>query len=348
MILRFRLRSLLYLTIAIALLMIGYVTYHRFQRENIFLTVVDQASGVALSKFRFRATIRTELGETTSGWTECQSLNGSTAIAVPNRCRVWLEIESREAEGYPKQTEEFLVSPDSSHTWTRRLAKKAPLVGAPLVGQLVDRETRRPIANARIYPLPDMEEPTISNSNGQFRLEHVGVAGFIVHHAEYEQAGVREGETFQLERCKKIDGKVIDKEGQPVPGCNIEIRKIATHEMQRAVQTNEHGLFEIPLTKTEIQSKRLQASRPGWITERIDTQFNSDSPLLITLKQIESPSGNSEPIALDTNPRGQSVRGRILASSKELRHIRVRLRTEDQMRLRFRLGHWPFLFRNTA
>ncbi len=342
MLFRFQLRSLLLLTIAIALIVFGYVSYQRYQREHIFLTVVDQTSGVALPQFRFRTTIRTETGETTSQWSECRSPKGSTAIAVPIHCLVWLEIEATESVPYPKQSEEFLVSPEAPHTWTRRLVKKAPQIGEPLTGQLVDRESKRPIANAKIYPLPDMEEPATSDSDGRFRLEHVGVSGFIVHHVEYERSGVREGETFQLDRCKSIEGKVIDHNGLPVPKCTIEIKKIATHEMPRAVQTDEHGQFAIPLTKSEIQSNRLEASSPGWIAERIDTQLHSDSPLLITMKRIKNTSENSESIVLDTKPQGQSVRGKILASLAELRHIRVRLRSEEEMRHRLPWNIGPF------
>ena len=344
MLFRFRLRSLLLLTIAIALMVFGYVSYQRYQREHIFLTVVDQTSGIALPQFRFRTTIRTESGETTSQWSECRSPKGSTAIAVPIHCLVWLEIEANESGSYPKQTEEFLVSPDAPHAWTRRLAKKVPQIGEPLNGQLGDRESKRPIANAKIYPLPDMENPAISDCDGRFRLEHVGVAGFIVHHFEYERSGVREGETFQLERCKSIEGKVIDENGSPVPKCTLEIKKIATHEMPRAVQTDVHGQFAIPLTKSEIQSNRLEASRPGWITERIDTQLHSDSPLLITLKRIKNTAEISESIALGSQPQGYTVRGKVLASPTELRHIRVRLRTEEEMRYKLPWNIGPFSY----
>ena len=342
MLFRFQLRSLLLLTIAIALMVFGYVSYQRYQREHIFLTVVDQTSGIALSQFRFRTTIRTETGESTSQWNECRTPKDSTAIAVPIHCRVWLQIESSESGGYPIQTEEFLVSPDVPHTWTRRLAKKTPQMGEPLTGQLVDRESKRPIANAKIYPLPDMDKPATSDSDGRFRLEHVGASGFIVHHVEYERSGTREGETFELERCKTIEGKVIDENGLSVPKCTIEIKKIATHEMPRAVQTDEHGQFAIPLTKSEIQSNRLEATSPGWITERIDTQLHSDSPLLITLKRIKNASENSDSIALGSQPQGHTVRGKVLASPTELRHIRVRLRTEEEMRPRLPWNIGPF------
>jgi hypothetical protein len=342
MLFRFQLRSLLLLTIAIALMVFGYVSYQRYQREHIFLTVVDQTSGIPLNQFRFRTTIRTETGETTSQWTEFRSPKGSTAIAVPIHCLVWLDIESSESGGYPIQTEELLVSPDAPHTWTRRLAKKAPSIGEPLTGQLVDRESKRPIANAKIYPLPDMEDPAISDSDGRFRLEHVGVAGFIVNHFEFERSGVRKGDTFELDRCKTIEGKVIDENGLPVHKCTVEIKKFATHEMPRAVQTDEHGQFAIPLTKSEIQSNRLEASSPGWIAERIDTQLHSDSGLLITLKRIKNTSENSDSIALGSQPQGHTVQGNVLASPTELRHIRVRLRTEEEMHTRLPWNIGPF------
>ncbi len=328
---RFRIRSLLLLTLAIALAAYLYVAFQRYKMEHVFVSVVEQSSGTPITSFRYRTTIRTERGQTSIEWKKHQSKKAELTIAVPIHCMVWLELETSDSGApYVLRNSRFLVSPDQSHEWKLRAARNSAALNRnePLTSfRLVDIETKQPIANAQIYSSSGGfdERPIVTKPDGSFRNK----GSFLIYHPDYERAGTIKGDTLELERCKRLQGIVVDPNGNPIPNCVVERKKVDAYDIAKFNKTDGMGQFLIALTHTEIRANNLEIQHKGYLTQRVVTETNWEKPLIISLK----PTNHSDVEPTQTNI-GWSLRGRVLCNTSETKHLRFQIRKEHEVSLR--------------
>ena len=101
-------------------------------------------------------------------------------------------------------------------------------------GQVTDRETGEPLADALVWAGPDARELVFTDARGRFRLEtgpaerievsaaHPGYRGYRAPFSGAE--GVVRGVTLPLRPERTVRGVVVDPSGVPVPGARVRVR----------------------------------------------------------------------------------------------------------------------------
>ena len=119
--LKFRLRTLLILTTAVAVCLGAWLERRKYLRTHLFVNVVDSASGTRLSRFQYRTEIITS--NTKPGfldpmqhWSEWAEHQGASTLVmpVPEHCEAHLAIRAIDLDGGYVQTEHTqLVLPEN-------------------------------------------------------------------------------------------------------------------------------------------------------------------------------------------------------------------------------------------
>ena len=130
--------------------------------------------------------------------------------------------------------------------------------GRTLVGTVIDRKTRLPIAGARVGEGWTMDREVLTDARGDYRLVGYSGKGVVDLHAEAdgygrEQKRVQEGSDgldFELEGGDVAVGEVVDAAGAPLPGIRVYAfgmffdATVQKHEVRRAT-TGPDGRFRI-------------------------------------------------------------------------------------------------------
>ena len=313
------------LTIACALAMFGWLQYCNYYRTHVYIQVVDQVSGKALSRFEYRVRIITSESKPDdwysgdlsdiSDWTNYLGV-GPLVLAIPECCRLALGVRSLDLDGgYEETRHEELFLPELSHTLTIRMQQ-----GMEVEGIVFDAEKKTPIQGAAISSGDFQDEFAVrTDSEGRFLLRNVRPSQDILAvHREYQIGVVSthglnlgEASSIALTRARRIESRVCcSSTGEPIAGCAISQPWTPKPKgfcgcgcfssfpsfPERRETTDQMGRFVFYFD--DAGDSTLLISKQGWSEKRID---------------LKKENLSLDPILLDLVPcllRGSVVNGR--------------------------------------
>ena len=283
--LKFRLRTLLIVTTAVAVSLGVWLERRRYLRTHLFVDVVDSASGTRLSRFQYRTEIITS--DTKPGfldpmqhwseWTEHQEAS-TLVLLVPEHCETHLAIRAIDLDGGYAQTEHTqLVLPEISHSITIRMTQ-----GHQVDGVVIDRETKKPIQDAVVQftNVPDswlMTDEFVVRTDefGRFKLRNLNAGcGVLAYHPHYEEHSVvpdsiADPISIELKKARRVTGKVICREtGSPIAECDsAQPGRTRWSNLGRELYTttDNQGNFEIFID--ESKHEVVEVRKYGWFDD---------------------------------------------------------------------------------
>ncbi len=279
--LKFRLRTLLIVTTAVAVSLGVWLERRRYLRTHLFVDVVDSASGTRLSRFQYCTEIitsNTKPGfldpmQHWSEWTEHQGAS-TLVLPVPEHCETHLAIRAVDLDGGYVRTEHTqLVLPEISHSITIRMTQ-----GQQLDGVVIDRETKKPIKDAVVQVTSDRDlwvltdDLVLTDELGRFKLRNLDAkCGVLVYHSHYEEHSVvpdsiADPISIELTKARRVTGKVICREtGSPISECEIaqpDRTRWSNRGHELYTTTDDQGKFEIFID--ESKHEVVEVRKYGW------------------------------------------------------------------------------------
>lgn len=202
-----------------------------------------------------------------------------------------------------------------------------------VTGRLIDADSRRPIAGGVVWDMESPIEAGVSDEAGTFvlggpagrRLEITsGAAGYMNGEPLEFQLGTdrRPGPTLALWPAAVIEGKVVDGDGQPVSGADIELQ-----------QKRNPGRMTIEMGRPTKLARSLSNARGSFRLSPVDPDKS------YVIKAAADKFAPAEQAVTDLQPRrtksgvkitlsrGQSVTGTIVdGSGRALREVSVELK----------------------